>query len=164
MPTNARTRGTRSSSRTRGPPRVARRPLVGSSFAEDRGLDRELEQPVGVVDLEEPARCDAIPEVARMDEAGSAAHGELVRRRLVLVGVERVPTVLLEVPSLGGIEHEHVQPALDDAHRYGMETMRGIGAADGCEQGGAVRAVEVTGAGGCKIGGGGGEIRPAGGS
>src|SRR5512143_1691934 len=33
------------------PAGVARRPLVGGSLAEDRGLDPELEQPVRVADL-----------------------------------------------------------------------------------------------------------------
>ena len=37
------------------PARVAGRPLVGAALAEDGGLKAQLEQPVGVVDLEEPA-------------------------------------------------------------------------------------------------------------
>src|SRR5262245_19676536 len=145
------------------PARVARWPLVGAALAEDRGLDPQLEQPVRVVGLEEPASRDALPQLARRDEPRPAPDGELVGRVLVLVGVEGVPPVLGQVVALHGVEQEHVQPVVHDAHGDRVDPGCGVRATHGREQRGPVGAIEVPGAGGREVRCGGGELAPGGG-
>src|SRR6266550_622350 len=87
-----------------GPALVPGRPLVRSSLAQDRGLDLELVQPVGVIDLEEPIGGDAVAKLARGDQARAPSDRELIGGGHVLVGVQGEAAVVGEVLPLRGVE------------------------------------------------------------
>ena len=65
--------------------------------------------------------------------------------------MERKPAVLLEVATLRGVEHEHVQATVDDTDRHRVDPRRALGAADRGEQGRALLSIEMAVAGGRKI-------------
>ena len=88
--------------------------------------DPQLEQPVGVVDLEEPAGRDLVAHGPLRDQPRATSDRELVRRRLVLVRVERVAAVLHEIGPLRGVQQEHVQPAVHDPDRNRVDPRRQI--------------------------------------
>src|SRR6185503_11505323 len=126
------------------PPAVARRPLVRGALAEDRRLHLQLEQPVGLVDLEEPAVGDSIAQLACRDQARPAAHRELVGCRHVLVRMQRIAAVLDQVDPLRRVQQEHEQALVPDANRDGVDPRRRVRPADRGKERGALGSPEVA--------------------
>lgn len=131
----------------------------GAALAEDRRLDPQLEQPVRLVHLEKPAGRDTLAKCPDRDEPRPPPDGELVRRRLVLMGVQGISAVLRQIATLRRVEEEYEQPVTNEPDGHRVESRRRVGP-DGRQERGAVRAVEMSSACSGEVGLGGGEVAP----
>ena len=100
---------------------VATRPHP--ALAEQRALDRELEERRLVVHLEVPASLGRVVLGPGFDGASPAAQRELAGRRRILMRVERIPAVGRQVGSHGRAMDERIEVAVQTATYTGW--MRG---------------------------------------
>lgn len=130
-------------------------------MAHEGGVDRELEEPVGVIDLERPLGRNRGPDCVVLHQRRPAAQRELAGGVGIVVGMKGAATVRLEIHELGRAKDEGLEATVHDPHGDRVHSRRHVGASHGREHRLALPGpIEQVSPLSCEVGGGGGEMGP----